>query len=121
MFAWLVPWATSFQDHTMTVSFVAAVLEHVRTGTFGADMQEQPGANGRANRYRQSDAAELLFGNGQKLCLINRLNEWEDDTLQERADVRRYVLPDKVSCSIVRSKMLCNGCSRESDVLERKP
>ena len=113
--------ATAIQDNTMTVSSAAAVLQHVRTGKFGADMQEQPGARGRANSYPQCDAAELLFGTGQELCLIDVLNAWEDNTLQERADVRRHVLPDVVSGSIVRSRLFCNGCSAVSDVLEREP
>ena len=65
--------ATAIQDHKMTVSSVAAVLQHVLTGKFDANMQGQPGAHGRANRYPQCDAAELLFCKRQELWLINFL------------------------------------------------
>ena len=49
------------------------------------------------------------------------IDAWEDNTLQERADVRRHVLPDVVSGSIVPGRLFCAGCSAVSDVLERKP
>ena len=105
----------------MTVLSAAAVLRNVRTGKSGANMEEQPSADCRANKHRQYDAARFLFGTGKEICLTDILNAWENDTLQERADVRRHVLPYVVFCSIMRSRLFCNGCSAVSDVLQREP